>query len=296
MSLRLEMLQVARLAPKLLGPEASRLVADYVRSQQAPSGGFRDRDGEPDLYYTSFALDALTALQEPLPEEPLLRYLETCQDRMEELDFVHLCCLARCGAALRWSSPLQEALLSRIESFRSADGGYNQIDEADTGSTYAAFLARGAYSDLGVPLPEPERVASSVRSLAAPDGSGAWANDTVFPVPNVPATAAAVSLARHLRMAVPAATGDWLLGCFHLEGGGFLPFPGAPMPDLLSTAVALHALDGLQVDFSPLREGLLDYIDGLWTAAGGFHGSWGDDDLDIEYTYYGLLALGHLAI
>ena len=51
-----------------------------------------------------------------------------------------------------------------------------------------------------------------------------------------------------------------------------------------------------QVDFAPLREGLLDYIDGLWTAEGGFHGSWGDDDLDIEYTYYGLLALGHLAI
>lgn len=45
-----------------------------------------------------------------------------------------------------------------------------------------------------------------------------------------------------------------------------------------------------------LKEPLLDYIDTLWTAKGGFHGSWEDDDLDIEYTYYGLLALGHLAL
>ena len=68
------------------------------------------------------------------------------------------------------------------------------------------------------------------------------------------------------------------------------------MPDLLSTAVTLHALDGLQSDFAKLRDPILDYIDTLWTADGGFHGNWSDDTLDIEYTYYGLLALGHLAV
>jgi hypothetical protein len=79
-------------------------------------------------------------------------------------------------------------------------------------------------------------------------------------------------------------------------GGGFLPFPGAPIPDLLSTAVALHALDGLQTDFSRIGEPCLDFVDSLWTAKGGFHGTWDDDVLDLEYTYYGLLALGHLAL
>lgn len=296
MSLRLEMLQVARLAPKLLGAEASGLVADFIRSQQASSGGFVDRDGEADLYYTSFALDALTALQEPLPVERLTAYLESCEARLGEWDFVHLCCLARCAAAIKRKSPCETALLEAIERYRSSDGGYNQSEGEETGSTYAAFLARGAYSDLGVALPEAERVAASLLSLAAPDGSGAWTNDVDLPIPNVPATAAAVSLARHLRLAIPPETGRWLLGCFHAEGGGFLPFPNAPMPDLLSTAVALHALDGLQVDFSGRREALLDFVDSLWTARGGFHGSWADDDLDIEYTYYGLLALGHLAV
>ena len=41
---------------------------------------------------------------------------------------------------------------------------------------------------------------------------------------------------------------------------------------------------------------LLDFIDTLWTNRGGFYGNWTDDVLDCEYTYYGLLALGHLSL
>ena len=52
MSMRLEMLQVARLAPNLL-LDACDLVAEFVRSQFDPqTGGFLDRAGNPDLYYT----------------------------------------------------------------------------------------------------------------------------------------------------------------------------------------------------------------------------------------------------
>ena len=99
MSLRLEMLQVARLAPTVLGDEASDLVENFVRSQQNEDGGFRDRDGESDLYYTSFAIDVLTALQVPLPEDSLRAFLESRTNSLDELDFVHLCCLARCASA-----------------------------------------------------------------------------------------------------------------------------------------------------------------------------------------------------
>ena len=68
------------------------------------------------------------------------------------------------------------------------------------------------------------------------------------------------------------------------------------MPDLLTTAVALHTLDAMQSPIEPIRESCLDFLDTLWNAEGGFHGNWSDDQLDIEYTYYGLLALGHLAL
>lgn len=295
MSLRLEMLQVARLAPSLLGEEASSLVESYIRGQQNEDGGFCDRDRESDLYYTSFAIDALTALQVPLPEASLRAYLDDRLKSLDELDFVHLCCLSRCLSALEPRPRLTEmaAVLERIEIYRTADGGYNQSPGDETGSAYACFLAYGAYADHGLVLPDAEGVARCLDSLRTP--GGAWANDVELPIPNVPATAAAVTLCRNLRLPIPAETAQWILNAFH-PAGGFLPFPMAPVPDLLSTAVALHALDGLQIGFEGKKDLLLDFVDSLWTAAGGFHGTWDDDDLDIEYTYYGLLALGHLAL
>jgi prenyltransferase beta subunit len=76
-----------------------------------------------------------------------------------------------------------------------------------------------------------------------------------------------------------------------------VPCPAAPLPDLLSTATALHALAALDRRIpSALHERCMDFIDTLWTAEGGFHGHWADDHIDAEYTYYGLLALGHLAL
>ena len=46
----------------------------------------------------------------------------------------------------------------------------------------------------------------------------------------------------------------------------------------------------------PIKEPCLDFIDSLWTNSGGFYGSWGDDLQDCEYTFYALLALGHLSL
>ena len=107
-------------------------------------------------------------------------------------------------------------------------------------------------------------------------------------------TAAAVTLLRYLGRHIPPAAAAFLLAQRH-EDGGFLAVPGAPMPDLLSTATALHALAGLHVDLDPLRESCLDFIDTLWTGQ-GFCGNWSDDIVDSEYTYYGLLSLGHLSV
>jgi len=295
MSIRLEMLQVARLAPAILGSEASELVEGFVRSQQHADGGFCNRDGRSDLYYTSFAIDALTALQAELPDKELRGYL-TSFGEGDGLDFVHLCCLARTWSALEKNGRAIDGILAKLEEiYRTPDdGGYNQAPDASFGSCYGAFLAYGAYSDHGrIPLEVERIIPESLDALTS--DVGAWSNDRYVPVPNVPATAAAITLHRNLREPIPAATADWLLGSVH-EQGGFTAFPGAPMPDLLSTAVALHALDGLQVSFQEHREPCLDFIDSLWTAAGGFHGTWNDEDLDLEYTYYGLLALGHLSM
>lgn len=296
MSFRLEMLQVARLAPKILG-ESAALVEGFLRSRLAADAkGFLDRDERPDLYYSVFGIEGLRALSTQEGTVPDLRpWLRGFGDG-DGLDFVHLCCLARCwgNAGIDGLPPAaREVLAARVEAYRCEDGGYHQAPGRKRGSAYGCLLAWGAYQDLGGLPPEPWRLAECMGGLRTADG--AWSNEPHIPVGSTTATAAMVALHRHMEMEPPAEAVDWLMRrC--LPGGGFLAMPNAPLPDLLSTAVALHALDAVQADFSRLKEPCLDFVDSLWDATGGFHGNWTDDVLDCEYTYYGLLALGHLSL
>lgn len=295
MSLRLEMLQVARLAPKLLG-ESADLVRDFLLKRQHEKGGFGDRAGNTDLYYSVFGLDGLIALQ-ARPTYPLETYLRSYGDGAG-LDFVHLCCLARAWAGLAdlhqsAERPPAEAILRRIEAFRTKDGGYHVMTGCANGTAYGCFLALGAYQDLHALPPEPMRLVQCLKFLETNDG--AWANDRGVKVGSTNATAAAVMVLRQLNLPIHAGVGEWLLARAHPEGG-FLAMPAAPIPDLLSTATALHALAGLEVSLASVKEPCLDFIDTLWTNEGGFYGQWADEHVDVEYTNYGLLALGHLSL
>jgi len=185
-----------------------------------------------------------------------------------------------------------DAIIARVESYRTDDGGYHASRDAAHGSAYHAFLAMGAYQDLGAMPPYPNRVRASLAALQSADG--AFANDPGRPRGSTPATAAAVTLIRHLDMPASPALADWLLARCH--DGGFFASPDAPVPDLLSTATALHALSSLHASIDGIREGCLDFVDSLWTSQGAFYGTWADDVPDCEYTFYGLLALGHLAV
>jgi len=294
--MRLEMLQVARLAPKLLGDSAD-LVRAFFERQFWAEGGARDRAGRPDLYYTIFALAGLQAGGGGIEnwELKIENWLRRFGDGAA-LDFVHLGALARCWAAVgvEMRAGLADAIVSRIEAHRSRDGGYDAEVGAEFGNAYGCFVALGAYQDLQRELPEPLRMVQCLKFLETPDG--AWANARGLRIGSTNATAAAVTLLHQLGVPVHQSVGDWLLAQAHPDGG-FLAMPNAPMPDLLSTATALHALACLEKPVpEPIRERCLDFIDTLWSAEGGFHGHWADDHLDAEYTFYGLLALGHLSL
>ena len=294
MSLRLEMLQVARLAPRLLR-DSSELVTEFFRSQMNPDGGFKDRSGNSDLYYTVFGIEGLFILRAELPLDSLGTYLRSFGDG-EGLDLVHLGCLARCWAMLpkdAMSDEIRESIAARVESYRSADGGYEASPRSANGTLYGCFIAMGAYQDLDLPLPNPQGMLSCIESLAAADGG--YANQRDLPQGLTPSTAAAVVLLHQLQQPIDEKIGHWLLSRAHPQGG-FFATPAAPIPDLLSTATALHALSIANVDITGIREPTLDFIDTLWSSRGGFLGSWEDDVLDCEYTWYGLLALGHLSV
>jgi len=109
-----------------------------------------------------------------------------------------------------------------------------------------------------------------------------------------PSTAAAAALLGQLDAPVPAEVGQWLLAQQHPQGG-FKASPETPVPDLLSTATALHALSALGLSIGERSEITLDFVDSLWSGE-GFYAFWDDDELDGEYVFYALLALGHLSL
>ncbi|HET6424815.1 MAG TPA: prenyltransferase/squalene oxidase repeat-containing protein [Planctomycetaceae bacterium] len=289
------MLQVARLAAKLL-QEASPRVIEFLRTQHQPDGGFADRSGRSDLYYTVFGLEGLLALQHPLPIEDVFRYVSSFGDG-RDLDLIHLACLARCWsilpAEMQAGCP-RDAMLSRVESCRSADGGYDAQPNRATGSLYSTFMVVGAYQDLKHTVPESARLVEFILGLRDP--ARGFQQSRELPISLVPITAGAVALLRQLTgTPIDPTVRDWLLSCLDPQGG-FRPFSDAPVPDLLSTATALHALSAAGLELDVFKEPCLDFIDSLWTNRGGFYGYWDDTHVDCEYTYYALLALGHLSL
>ena len=258
------MLQVARLAPNLLQESADR-VAEYLHSQFNEDGGARDRAGKSDLYYTVFALDGLIALRRDLPVARVRPYLESFGDG-EGLDLVHMACLARCWAAVG----------------KGPEGIAGRIAQAGNGSVYHLFISTGALEDLGR---KPDVSAEAILKHQSPDGSFGG---------TTPTTAGALTILHHLGADVPAKSVDWLLARARPEGG-FAAVPDAPIPDLLSTATALHALAAAHAPTGAIREKTLDFVDSLWTGQ-GFCGTWADEEPDCEYTFYALLSLGHLSL
>ena len=295
MSLSLEMIQVARLARNQLGDSTS-LIQGFLNTQITSEGAFCDKTGAPDLYYTVFGIDCSRALQMDLDVERLGRWLSGFKGCERELDFVHLTSLAR-SLAFVANDGLRHQLDSvceAIRGYRLRDGSYRQSFDSDRSSVYATFLGVMALQDAGV-MAEDELRETVVFLDKAVHPDGAYANEPKHGVVTTPATAAAVTLLRSAGRPIRPASFEWLLGRVYPQGG-FFATESAPMPDLLSTAVALHALADCPMPLGPLADLCLDYVDTLWTSKGGFFGNWAEDDVDVEYTFYGLLALGHLDV
>jgi hypothetical protein len=142
-------------------------------------------------------------------------------------------------------------------------------------------------------MPNLAGLVRSIQSLRTDDGG--YTNEHDIPFASTPATAAAITILSEFGVAIGPAATQWLLDCRH-SVGGFIAMKGAPIPDLLSTATALHAL---ACACAPLddeaRAACTEFVAALAMDDGGFRGHFADDAADCEYTFYALLALGHLA-
>ncbi len=284
----------ARGAQAFLTSESKAAIVDFVVGQMNPDGGFRGRTRDSDLYYTLFGLECLEVMNHPLPSNELSGYLRLFGDG-SGLDFIHLCCCARCLGKLPEDLKRDKNDLSiqkKLDPYRTEMGGYRLQHESNHDSIYASFLAVLAHEDLGITIKHPKHLLHALEPLRT--GDNGYADQPGLSKGTTTVTAAATVLLHHYHEYENDGLTNWLLDHYRSHGG-FVATTDTPIPDLLSTATALFALHCLGVSLESIREQTFLFIESLWHDSGGFCGHIADNTPDCEYTFYGLLSLGILS-
>ena len=260
-----------------MSPEARVCLTDSVRTAQGPGGLFYGRAAQEDLYYTFFGL-LLTRIT------GARIHRKKCAEKLRSMDFatldlVHACAWLRAKRLLRrFALPRWIRNLTIAVPFNLVDLPPSAFPQQNCESPYSQFLLSTIYEDFGKTLREP-----NLAEYRLP--GGLYANLKHPSEYGVNATAAALFLISDEKA---GETADALL-MLQESDGSYKAAAAAPQGDLLSTATAFFALKRFgktpKISVKPLlRECFRD--NGFFAAAPN------DPRGDLEYTVYGLLAMG----
>lgn len=253
----------------MIDPMTANEIRGFLSSHQTDSGGFMDKGGESDLYYSLFGSFASEALDLDDSNERLKQYLDQTMSGSKP-EGVHLHCavilISRLAGINRISKDIRDTL-------------NKNISKPGTMSPYTAFLSLLSYYYSG----NYKGLYQVSRQLK-----------TIAKVKDVPCTVVAANLVLQHCFGRPVEDHIHAIHSFYMKNGSFAAVKNAPVGDLLSTGVALYALKVAGADIRNIVPDCLEYVDSLYSG-GGFCSTILDPDPDVEYTFYGLLALGALA-
>lgn len=277
----------------------------FILDAQRGDGGWAGREGDSDIYYSSFALRSLAilGLLEGSVAEQAASFLASRLTQHESIvDLLSLVYSAKLiegscgidalsGAQSSWS----QRLAGLLERLYCDDGGYSKTLEGRVGSTYQTFLVLLCLELLGEPIPHREQTIAFVRSQRQDDGG--FLEIRVGKRAGANPTAAAIgalqvldALDESTRSSVVAFLAD-----LQTDEGGWQANTRIPLPDLLSTftaCVTLCDLEGMQqVNLRAAQR----YASSMQRSTGGFAGFEFDPAQDVEYTFYGLGTLALIA-
>lgn len=251
----------------LLDTDSEQQLKSYIRTLQTPSGGFPDKAGKPDIYYTLFGFLLAGAMDMPDVKENIARFLEN-DIKEHTYSGVHLYCTGVLSHVL----PVNTSVKKEIDEKLLKASDDNEAKVYDIFLQLITYYFRKDYRRI---FRMRHRIDSLHKQEQAP----------------CPVIAAQLVLQRSFGGQVKALQHELL--DFYSQGG-FRAVRKTPVNDLLSTAVALYALNYSGADLRTLKPACLGYIDSLFDG-GGFGSNPLDPEPDIEYTFYGVLALGALA-
>ena len=277
----------------------------FILSQQLSDGGFRGRDGDSDLYYTSFAVRALGMLGGMTTDEAnsVGRFL--CEFDWQQLGVIDLMNWLYTALAVQIfggddlladaDPDWPERIAQKLESVRTSDGGYAKSIEGAAGSTYHSFLVTLTYELLGTTPPRPNRLIQFIYDRQRDDGGFV----EIAPMKNsgTNPTAAAVglmSIVGGLDNELREDVRDFLKQTWSSEGG-FQANKRITFADGLSTFTGLLTVQDLGLQ-NLVSEVMIERFLTEWLEfpTGGFRGASWDDQADVEYTFYGLGCLALL--
>ena len=272
--------RMRRLKPKLIEAVLAKSVfmldADmlvqirsFIANQQLGQGGFADRAGKCDLYYTLFGFYLAEAFNVEINFIQLEKYVRESA-AAPGLAGVHRYCAAILYASLIGTDEVSEKLRKEIVA---------ELGDLKTGQPdYSAFMGILALYYSGDFL--------NIRRMINRFNNYSLANDQPCPV------IAARSVLQSFTGGVSPDSAKSIM-TFYRETGGFAALHQAPEQDLLSTAVALFALHFMDADIRIIKPACLAFTDAMYEN-GGFMATADDTQPDIEYTFYGMLALGSM--
>lgn len=300
----IELFDTLRRAPSLIGESAVIIISDYISSQFTAEGGFRNRAGKCDQYYTMFGLACAEALGVYVDLNLVRSYLSRFNP--EELDLVHLVCWSKSKLIIKMSENIlpyrllamlhnlgfRTKLDVRPDRFRASDGGFHENDNSGISHPYAIFMGVNLYQDCGLRMPDIVKAVAALEKCRT--GQGAFHNPGGGGRGMLLSSCAAILALRQLTGKADSPALQWLSGQ-QGETGGFHASPDSPMPDLLSTGVALYTLKICGHSLDSMSDKAKNFIIDHWHENGGFTGTLVDECTDCEYTFYALMALGALA-
>ncbi len=251
----------------LLDESISNEIKSRVKQWVSVDGGFADRGGKSDLYYSLFGYFTAEALQ---MHEVFPKLKDFVKSKLDDpsLSGVNLRCAAILYAKQNGLDSTTEKLISRI---KLEMGNSEKTD-------YSVFL-----DTLALYYLEDFRALLRLVKSSKFDFKG-----------ETPSTVIAAMAVLNGIGQKPTKDFEAKLMSYYRGKGGFAALRKSPIEDLLSTSVALYALNFIDADIKSIKPDCLSYVDGLYLN-GGFCATEMDFDIDIEYTFYGLLALGALS-
>ena len=257
----------------VLDTESANELKLFVSSLQNNDGGFSDRAGNSDLYYSLFAHFILKNTTGNSYQKKLRQFVKE-KRKSKEKNLVDLCCLAIMNEEVAGNR-----LCSLKYLFLAMKYLFNQNYHGS--NAYQYFLLLLTLDAFGFNT-------SVTRWFAR----RFYQNSVVIQGLPCPALAAQIVFKNQLGFDVQQECN--LLISYFEENRGFKINSLAENADLLSTSVALIALKTSGCDIALQAPACLQLADDNYRG-GAFLSGDGDENRDSEYTFYGLLTLGALA-